>query len=124
MGKMNDVSALPPDSGQRKHRRFSVSYPVHVKWHLEDSVSELQAVAKNVSVGGLLLETASPIPLRCPISFIMTLQGGPVIHPIQVIGEGEIVRVEPHGPAAGFAIAVKCRRPLSQIQQNFPGLGN
>ena len=58
MGKLNDVP--PPD--RRKYRRFSVSYPVHMKFHLEDSVSELQAVTKNVSIGGLLIETASPIP--------------------------------------------------------------
>jgi PilZ domain len=112
MGKINHP-ALPPDSPeQRKHRRFSVSYPVHVKFHLEDSVSELQAVTKDVSIGGLLLETRSPIPQRCPVDFIMTLHGGPVTRPIKVMGEGEVVRVEPHGPGAGFAIAIKCKREL------------
>ena len=100
MDKINHP-ALPPDSPeQRKHRRFLVSYPVHVKFHLEDSASELQAVTKDVSIGGLLLETASPIPQHCPVDFIMTLHGGPVTRPIQVIGEGEVARVERHGPGA------------------------
>jgi len=115
MGQFND--AVPPDRPERKHRRFSVNYPVHVKCHFEDSVSELQTVAKNVSVGGLLLESASPIPQHCPLSFVMTLHGGSVIRPLQVLGQGEVVRVESHGPGAGFAIAVKCKR---QIQLNLP----
>src|SRR5438477_13148499 len=116
MAKINHP-ALPPDRPeQRKYRRFSVSYPVHVKFHFEDSVSELQAVTKDVSVGGLLIETASPIPQHCPVDFIMTLHGGPVIRPVQVVGEGDVVRVEPHGPGAGFAIAIKCKR---EIQLNY-----
>ena len=121
MGKLNDIVRLPDRPEQRKHRLFSVSYPVHVKFHLEDSASELQAVTKDVSIGGLLLETASLIPQHCPVDFIMTLHGGPVTRPIQVIGEGEVVRVEPHGPGAGFAIAIKCKR---EIQLNLPELAS
>ena len=112
MGKLNDLAWPPGRPEQRKYRRFSVSYPVNVKFHFEDSVSELQAVTKDVSVGGLLIETASPIPQHCPVDFIMTLHGGPVIRPVQVVGEGDVVRVEPHGPGAGFAIAIKCKREL------------
>ena len=111
MGKLNDIAPFHDRPEQRKYRRFSVSYPVHVKFHFEDSFSELQAVTKDVSVGGLLIETASPIPQHCPVDFIMTLHGGPVI-PIQVVGEGDVVRVEPHGPGAGFAIAIKCKREI------------
>ena len=115
-------SRLAPDRPeQRKYRRFSASYPVHVKFHLEDSVSELQAVTKDVSIGGLLLETRSPIPQRCPVDFIMTLHGGPVTRPIKVMGEGEVVRVEPHGLDAGFAIAIKCKR---ELQLNLPELAS
>ena len=96
MGKLNDLAWPPGRPEQRKYRRFSVSYPVHVKFHFEDSVSELQAVTKDVSVGGLLIETASPIPQHCPVDFIMTLHGGPVIRPFQVVGEGDVVRrIEP-----------------------------
>ena len=40
------------------------------------------------------------------------LHGGPVTRPIQVMGEGDVVRVEPHGPGAGFAIAIKCKREI------------
>lgn len=102
MGKINDFALPPGRPERRKHRRFSVSYPIKVKWRLKDSVSEVQAFTHNVSVGGLLLEIASSIPQDCPVHFVMTLHGGPVIHPIRVMGEGEVVRVEPHGPDAGF----------------------
>ncbi len=118
MGKLNDIARSPDRPEQRKYRRFSLSYPVHVKFHLEESVSELQAVTKDVSISGLLLETASPIPQYCPVDFIMTIHGGPVTRPIQVIGEGEVVRVDPHGPGAGFAVAIKCKREIQSPENS------
>jgi len=111
MGEIDDP-AFPPGRRERKHRRFWVNYPVQVKFHLQNAISELQAVTKNVSVGGLLLETASSIPQHCPVDFVMTLQGGSLLHPIRVVGEGEVVRVEAHGPGAGFAIAIKYKRDI------------
>ena len=51
----------------------------------------------------------------------MTLHGGSVTRPIQVMGEGEVVRVEPHGLDAGFAIAIKCKR---ELQLNLPELAS
>jgi len=101
---------------KREYRRFCLRNQVRVKYHAGDSVSELQAVSKNVSIGGLLLETDSRIPQCCPVSFVMTVNGGPVIRPIQFVGEGEVVRVEPDAAGAGFAIAVKCKRPMSQLE--------
>lgn len=110
-----------PDRPERRHRRFLANYPVQVKAHRENAVSEHQAVTKNVSVGGLLIETASPIPQHCSVDFTMTLHGGPLVHPIRVVGEGEVVRVEPHGPGAGFAVAIKCKR---EIQLNLSQLAS
>jgi len=116
MGKTAN-SPLPPDRPeQRKHRRFAVSYPIQLKWRVDDSVSELQALTKNVSVSGLLLETASPVPQDCPIDFTMTVHGGSVIRPIPIVGEGKVVRVEPHRPGAGFAVAIKCKREIELTQ--------
>jgi hypothetical protein len=101
---------------QREHRRFRLRHQVLVKYHAGDSVSEVQAVSMNVSIGGLLLETDSRIPQRCPVSFVMTVKGGPVIRPMRFAGEGEVVRVEPDAAGAGFAIAVKCKHPISQLE--------
>ena len=104
---------------ERKYRRFVGNFPVQVRFHFKDSVSELQAVTNNVSVGGFLLQTISPIPQNCVVSFTMTLHGGTVIRPLQIAGEGKVISVEPHPSGTGFAIAVKCKTPMSQIPQNF-----
>ena len=101
---------------RREYRRFRLRHQVLVKYQAGDSVSEVQAVSKNVSIAGLLLETDARIPQCCPVSFVMTVKGGRVIRPIQFVGEGEVVRVEPDATGAGFAIAVKCKRPISQLE--------
>jgi PilZ domain len=119
MRKRNGLAQAPCRS-KRKYRRFPLRYPVDVKFHIGDSVSEVGAVSKNVSIGGLLLETASPIPQECPVKFIMTIHGGPVIRPIQLVGEGIVLRVESYGSGAGFGIAVKCDRPMSQLAHYLP----
>jgi hypothetical protein len=116
---LNDIARFPD---RRKYRRFLVSCPVHVKFHCEHSLYELQAVTRNVSIDGFLIETASPIPQHCSVDFVMTLQGGLVILPLQVAGRGKVMRIEPHGPSAGFAIAVKCKRTITQVQHHLPGL--
>ncbi len=115
MRKLNVVSRSPHALERRKHRRFSLRYPVHVKFGLANSVSELEAVSNNLSLGGVLLEADSPIPQHCDVSFNMTVKKHPIVGPTQVIGEGEVVRVEALRSGAGFAIAVKCKRPISQL---------
>ena len=111
--------ALYPGRPERKHRRFLASYPVELKVYSEGTASNLQAITQNVSVGGLLLVTASPVPQRCSADFIMTLHGGQLSRPIRVVGQGEVVRVEPLGPCAGFAVAIKCKR---EIERNLSAL--
>jgi hypothetical protein len=68
----------------------------------------------------VLLETDSSIPQHCDVSFIITVRQHHIVGPIQLVGEGEVVRVEPHLSGAGFAIAVKCKRPISQLEDYLP----
>ena len=117
---MLDRIKFSPYSQQRRFRRFNLRYPVQVKFHAGSSVTELEAVSNNVSIGGLLLETARHIPPHSLVSFVMTVEGGPVVRPIQLAGEGEVVRVEPSRSAAGFAVAVECKRPVTQIKDGHP----
>jgi hypothetical protein len=105
---------------KRRYRRFSLRYPVNVKFDLGNSVSELRAVSNNISLGGVLLETDSAIPQHCDVRFIVTVRGHHIIGPTQIVGEGEVVRVEPHSSGAGFAIAVQCKRPISELQGYLP----
>ena len=118
MGRSNDIGR--PYQPERKHRRFSIRYPVQVRFPLGNAISGLQAVSNNVSLGGVLLEADSPIPQHCDVSFIMTVREHHVVGPIQLIGEGEVVRVERHLSGAGFAIAVRCNRPISQLEDYLP----
>jgi len=118
MGEIND-QVPAPGRPERKHRRFLASYPVQMKFHLENSASELQTVTKNVSVGGFLLVMASSVPQHCLVDFTMTLQGGPLVHPMRVAGEGEVVRIEPLQLDAGFEVAIKCKRPIDLNLSQF-----
>jgi hypothetical protein len=107
---------------ERRYRRFSLQYPVRVKVQITDSIIEFEAVSRNISVGGLLLETSSVIPQHSPVSFIVTVQGAQVVHPIQFAGEGNVVRVDPKESA--FAIAVECKRPITQIDNHLAATGS
>jgi len=100
---------------ERKHRRYSLKYPVHLQFSSGNVLSDLEAVSVNVSVGGMLLETTSTIPENTGLTFVMTLEGGRIVRPIQLVGKGHVVRVENIGAAPGFSIAVKCDTPISEI---------
>jgi hypothetical protein len=119
MGKPNDVGR-PPSQPKRRHRRFSVRYPVLVEFPPGNALSGLRAVSNNVSIGGVLLEADSPLPQHCDVRFTMTVQEHCVVGPIQLVGEGEVVRVEPHRSGSRFAIAVRCTRPISKLEHYLP----
>ena len=105
---------------ERRFRRFNLHYPVHVKFQPGNVTSELDAVSRNVSLGGVLLETTSPIPLHSPVSFVLTLRGGRIVHPVELVGEGAVVRVEARGAGAGFAVAVECKQLITHIERYLP----
>jgi len=100
----------------RQHPRFSLEYPVRMRFHTGDSAAEVEAITRNVSIGGLLLRTAAMIPQHTAVNFVMTVQGGQLIRPVHLAGEGEVVRVEPEEVDGRFGIAVRCQKPLTQIE--------
>jgi hypothetical protein len=63
----------------------------------------------------MLLKTASPIRQRSSVKFTIRLHGIQTLRPINLVGEGRFVRVEPQ-EGEGFAIAIQCSRPISQIE--------
>jgi hypothetical protein len=101
---------------ERKHRRFSLRYPVCLKFTSQDSTQELQAISENVSVGGMLLVAQSSIPESASVTFTLTVQGEQTVRPIQLSGEGTVVRVESASAEGKFVIAVQCVRPISEIE--------
>ena len=116
MGKPSHI-AWPAYSKSRKCRRFNLQYPLRLRFASDGGAAEAEAISLNVSTAGLLLRTASLIPRHTPVSLVMTIQGGVITRPIRIVGEGEIVRVEAREPSGTFAIAVQCRRPLSQLEE-------
>jgi PilZ domain len=96
---------------------------VLLKFPPESLLSELQAMSRNVSLGGLLLEVPSRIPQHSSVSFTLTMQGDRVVRPILLAGEGKVVRVEPE-PRRKFAVAVECSRPITQIERYLPSPGD
>jgi PilZ domain len=123
MEEINHVARSSP-SQERKHRRFSLQYPVRLKVHSADSMVELDAVSRNISIGGLLLETSSMIPQHTPVSFIVTVRSALVVRPIQFVGEGKVVRVDAKAAEEGFAIAVECKRPITRTDDPLAATGS
>jgi len=101
---------------ERKYRRFLMRYPVQVTFDAGGSVSELQAISNNVSLDGMLLEAATPIPQYCDVSFTMAVPQNDAVGPFQLTGEGQVLRVESHQSGTGVSIAVKCKRPISKLR--------
>lgn len=104
---------------ERKHRRFQLECPVFVKFHAATSAAEVEAVSKNISIGGILVRSAAMIPKHALVTFIISVQGGQAFQPIYLAGEGEVVRVESNGRA--FMIAVRCDSPITQLQ-DYPSI--
>jgi PilZ domain-containing protein len=124
MSKLNGVawSSSPPQ--ERKYRRFRLQYPVRLKVLNVDLMVEFEAVSKNISICGLLLETSSMIPQHTPVSFTVTVDGHELGRPIRFVGEGKVVRVDRKTDREVFAIAVECTQPIQQIDHYFEATGS
>jgi len=97
----------PPEG--RKYRRFDLSFPVRVNLKSGGLRSEVKAITRNLSLGGLLLETTSMIPQNSELSFVMTIEGNPVVRPIELVGKGNVVRVEKTSHLVRLAVECKSR---------------
>jgi|SRR5579863_4639551 len=103
---------------RRRYRRFDLQYPVRLRLQLAGSPGQIEAVSKNAAVGGLLLRAAVTIPQRTPVGFVMTIHGEQVVHPIHLVGDGQVVRVEAEPSGTGFVIAVECTDPITELENN------
>ena len=112
MENLDHVARSP--AHERRHRRFSLQYPVRLKAHSGDRIVQVEAMSRNISVRGVLLETSLMIPQDTPVSFTLTVEPSELGRPIQFVGVGKVVRVDPKSTEDGFAIAVECPRPIIQ----------
>jgi hypothetical protein len=115
---MSENIATPSAAPQpeRRHRRFSLRYPVLLRFGQGSTATEVQAVSKNVSIGGLLLESTAPIPQDCLVKFTLLVKGDTATRAIQLAGQGKVVRVENPGENGSFSIAVECSQPITELE--------
>ena len=99
---------------ERRYRRFKLRYPVQLLYHSGNVAGDVAAVSRNISRGGLLLESPEMVPLSSTISFVISLSGRK-LRPVRLTGEGKVVRVEPSAGKMEFMIAVECTNPITQI---------
>jgi hypothetical protein len=106
-----------PYPKERRYRRFELQFPVSLSLPSHEAVRELKAITRNVSIGGMLVDTSDYIPLHSQLSFTMEVRRPGNRRSFRLLGEGEVVRVEPLGTdLGGFAVAVECSRPISEME--------
>jgi len=108
---------------ERRYRRFNLQFPVRLSFPSRGTVRELATISKNVSIGGLLLRSYDSLPPHTQVSLTMDLQDPRLRRPIRLLGEGEVVRVQPLESGAGFAIAIECKRPITEIENHLRATG-
>jgi len=99
----------------RRYRRFDLQLPVCLSFPSAGTTDQLTGFTKNVSLGGLLLESVRQLPLRTQVDVTIGLVTPWSSRPIQLRTEGEIVRVEALDGQHGFALAIECKRPIKEM---------
>jgi hypothetical protein len=103
----------------RRFRRFNIEYPVMVQYQIGGTNAEVEAVTKNVSIGGILISSAIVIPLHTPIKFRICIRKDKAARCIHLAGEGKVVRVERAENKGEVAIAVECDVPITHLEENL-----
>ena len=104
---------------ERKYRRFDLSFAVQLTFYSGGIRSDIEAMSRNVSICGLLLETRSTVPQGSEVSFTMTIPTRSASSPIELVGKGNVIRVE-EVPGTAIRIAVECMNPITQLENYFP----
>jgi PilZ domain len=104
-----------PASRERKFRRFDLKSPIVVHFPSKGVRAKVEAVTKNISLGGVLLESNELIPEHSPVVFTITIQEGRIRRPIKFVSAGKVVRVERTAKRNQFAIGIACNQPITQL---------
>jgi hypothetical protein len=119
---MDRIETIQPswDWRGRNYRRFKLEFPVRLRFELASKVTEIEAVSKDLSVGGLLVRSVLPVPEHTVVSFVLSVHGSQSLRPIHLTGEGEVVRLESGEAEGTFVMAVKCNAPVTQLEEYLP----
>jgi hypothetical protein len=116
---MQPSSAAPLSHRERRHRRYTLRFPVCVSFPSRGSLHQLEAISENVSIGGLLLKVQDSVPPMTQVSLIMDVKGPYAKRSVHLSAKGTVVRVEELGPGAGFAIAIECQQPITAMKRHL-----
>ena len=115
-GKTRIGAKVIDNRQERKHPRFRLECPVCIRFKADTFGTEVEAVSRDVSLGGILVRSAAMIPEHTPVTFIISVRGEQSIQPIYLEGEGEVIRVKSSG--ADFMIAVECKTPITRLEEH------
>ena len=107
----------------RRYRRFDLEFPVHLSFPSAGTARELHTISTNVSIGGFLLKASDPLPTQTQVSLTIEVKGPRLRRSIRLQGEGKVVRVERLEVGSGFALAIECKRPITEIENHLPASG-
>jgi hypothetical protein len=100
---------------ERRYRRFKLKFPVHLLVQYDQGIVELDAISRDVSIGGLLLDCPLLIPPHSPVNFVINLRSRS-LRALELLGDGTVVRVETRTFDGNVAVAVECNSPIAQIE--------
>lgn len=103
----------------RRYRRFKLKFPVHLLFRFAEQTSEVEAVTRDVCIGGLLLESPVRMPQQSTVNFVISMEA-PTLRSIELVGEGKVTRVEATEVPGEFAVALECAKPITEIEAYYP----
>jgi PilZ domain len=112
-------TSVAPYTVERRYRRFDLHFPVCLRFASRGTMREVEAVTRNVSVGGLLVKSSDRVPARTQVDLTLEVRGPICRRTVRLRSAGRVVRVEALGPGAGFAIAVECTRSIRRIEDHL-----
>jgi hypothetical protein len=108
---------------ERRYRRFNLQFPVRLSFPIGGTVREVAATSRDISIGGVLLQAGDPVPLRTRVSLAVDVASPWSGRSVRLLGEGEVVRMEPLGTRAGYVIAVACSQPIIEMEDYLSAAG-
>jgi len=98
---------------RRRTQRFQMAIPVE----LNTAAGTLVAESRNISNGGMLLQSAASLPIGTQVQMSFSVPGQDVFYPdVCFNGEGTVVRLQ--AMENGFGIAVACHSVI--VSERWP----
>jgi hypothetical protein len=110
---------------KRKHTRFSLHYQIRLKFRSQGRNTKFDGITRNLSICGVLLESASHLPKHRAVDFTIAVEAGQMICPIAFAGTGKVVRIDPNPAGLGYVVALKCVHPIEchRVESNSEKIG-